>query len=132
MIDPHLISEVIPRITTILKKHPEFIFTVAGHVGNGNFHIIPLVDIENPNVRKYIPIIADQVYNIVNKYHGSITGEHNDGLIRTPYLKQMYGEKIIQLFEEAKKIFDPDNIFNPRKKVFGDLKFVMSHIRQKW
>src|SRR3989344_5013375 len=132
VIDPHLISEVIPRITTILKKHPEFIFTVAGHVGNGNFHIIPLVDIENPNVRKYIPIIADQVYNIVNKYHGSITGEHNDGLIRTPYLKQMYGEKIIQLFEEAKKIFDPDNIFNPRKKVFGDLKFVMSHIRQKW
>lgn len=132
VIDPHQTAEVIPQVTAILKKHPEFIFTVAGHVGDGNFHIIPLVDITNPNVRKYIPIIADQIYSIVKKYHGSITGEHNDGLIRTPYLKQMYGEKIISLFEETKNIFDPDNIFNPRKKVFGDLNYAMSHLRQNW
>lgn len=132
VINPHLIAEVIPQITAILKKHPEFIFTVAGHVGDGNFHIIPLVDITNPNVRKYIPIIADQIYDIINKYHGSITGEHNDGLIRTPYLKGMYGEKMVKLFEETKKIFDPQNIFNPRKKVFGDLKYAMDHLRQNW
>ncbi|MBF8250144.1 MAG: Oxidoreductase [Candidatus Levybacteria bacterium] len=132
VIDPHLISEVIPQVTAILKQHPEFIFTVAGHVGDGNFHIIPLVDITNPNVRKLIPIIADQVYGLVNKYHGSITGEHNDGLIRTPYLKGMYGEKIIKLFEETKQIFDPQNIFNPRKKVYGDLKYALSHLREKW
>lgn len=132
VIDPHQIAEVIPRITDILKKHPEFIFTVAGHVGDGNFHIIPLVDITNPNVRKYIPIIADQIYKIVNEYHGSITGEHNDGLIRTPYLEGMYGKKMIKLFEETKNIFDPDNIFNPRKKVYGDLNYALSHLREKW
>ena len=105
-----------PLVTDVLKKHPEFIFTVAGHVGNGNFHIIPLVDINNPKVREAIPQISDEVYAIISKYKGSITGEHNDGLIRTPYLKQMYGENIVKLFEETKKIFDPDNIFNPRKK----------------
>lgn len=132
VIDPHLITEVLPKITSILKKHPEFIFTVAGHIGNGNFHIIPLVDIQNKKVRAAIPVIAKQVYDIVVKYHGSITGEHNDGLIRTPYLKQMYGEKMISLFGETKKIFDPQNIFNPRKKVFGDLDFAMNHIRQSW
>ena len=132
VIKPEYIAEVLPQVTDILKKHPEFIFTVAGHVGNGNFHIIPLVDIKNPNVRAAIPQISNQVYEIIAKYHGSITGEHNDGLIRTPYLKQMYGEKIIKLFEETKKIFDPENIFNPRKKVNGDLDYAMSHIRTSW
>ena len=132
VIKPEYIAEVVPQVTDILKKHPEFIFTVAGHVGNGNFHIIPLVDINNPNVRTAIPQISDQVYEIIAKYHGSITGEHNDGLIRTPYLKQMYGEKIVKLFEETKKIFDPENIFNPRKKVSGDLDYAMKHIRTSW
>ncbi len=132
VIKPEYIEEVLPQITDILKKNPEFIFTVAGHVGNGNFHIIPLVDINNPSVRTAIPRISDQVYEIIAKYHGSITGEHNDGLIRTPYLKQMYGEKVIKLFEETKKIFDPQNIFNPRKKVGGDLDYAMSHIRTSW
>lgn len=132
VIKPEYASEVVPQVTDILKKHPEFIFTVAGHVGNGNFHIIPLVDINNPNVRTAIPQISDEVYKIIAKYKGSITGEHNDGLIRTPYLKQMYGEDIVKLFEETKKIFDPENIFNPRKKVGGDLDYAMSHIRTSW
>ncbi len=132
VIKPQFIGEVIPQVTDILKKHPEFIFTVAGHVGNGNFHIIPLVDINNPNVRTAIPQIADEVYKVIAKYHGSTTGEHNDGLIRTPYLKEMYGEKIVKLFEETKKIFDPQNIFNPRKKVGTDMKYAMDHIRTNW
>lgn len=132
-INPKDINEVIPQITGILKKHPEFIFTVAGHVGDGNFHIIPLADIKNPKVRSLIPEIAKQVYSIIIKYNGTITAEHNDGLIRTPYLKQMYGEKIYSLFVETKKIFDPENIFNPRKKIdINDLDFDMSHIRENW
>lgn len=132
VIKPEFTGEVIGQVTDILKKHPEFIFTVAGHMGNGNFHIIPLVDIKNPDARAAIPRIADEVYTIIAKYHGSITGEHNDGLIRTPYLKQMYGEKIVKLFEETKNIFDPDGIFNPRKKVGGDIDFAMKHIRVSW
>ena len=132
VINPHDIATVIPEVTDILRKHPEFIFTVAGHVGDGNFHIIPLVDINNPNVRKLIPEISKEVYGIVTKHHGSITGEHNDGLIRTPFLEQMYGEKICALFAETKKIFDPDDIFNPRKKVGGDLEYAMNHVRVSW
>lgn len=132
VIKPEYINEVLLQVTNILKKYPEFIYTVAGHIGNGNFHIIPLVDIADPKVIKAIPEISNQVYPIISKYKGSITGEHNDGLIRTPYLNQMYDEKTIHLFEETKKIFDPNNIFNPRKKVFGDLDYAMSHIRQNW
>lgn len=125
-------QDVVAQVTAILKKHPEFIFTVAGHVGNGNFHIIPIVDIKNPKVRKAIPEISKQVYDIVIKAGGSTTGEHNDGLVRTPYLEQMYGEKVVKLFEKTKHIFDPLNIFNPRKKVHGDLDYAMNHIRTEW
>jgi FAD/FMN-containing dehydrogenase len=132
VIDPHKMQDVISQVTDILKKHPEFIFTVAGHVGNGNFHIIPIVDIKNPAVRKAIPEISEKVYEIITKSGGSITGEHNDGLIRTPYLEQMYGEKVVKLFEKTKHIFDPLNIFNPRKKVHGDLDYAMKHIRTEW
>ena len=132
VIKPEHISDVLPKVTDILKKHPEFMYTVAGHVGDGNFHIIPLVDIKNPEVRKAIPEISDQVYKIVSKYKGSITGEHNDGLIRTPYLKEMYGDKVVNLFEKTKEIFDPQNIFNPGKKVYGSLKYAMDHLRTNW
>ena len=132
VIKPEYISEVLPKVTDILKQYPEFIYTVAGHVGDGNFHIIPLVDIKNPKVRTAIPEISNQVYALVAKYKGSITGEHNDGIIRTPYLEQMYGKKIVELFGETKKIFDPQNIFNPGKKVGGTLEYAMKHLRMAW
>ncbi|MCL4353306.1 FAD-binding oxidoreductase [Patescibacteria group bacterium] len=132
VINPHDIATVIPMITDILKPHPEFIFTVAGHVGDGNFHIIPLVDIKNPKVRELIPEISKKVYAIINQYHGSITGEHNDGLIRSPYLEQMYGEDIYKLFEKTKEIFDPEGIFNPRKKVGSSMDYAMKHLRTNW
>ncbi len=132
VIQPKDIAEVLPQITDIVKRHPEFIYNVAGHVGDGNFHIIPLTDIANPKVRTAIPEVGKQVYDIVLKHGGSTTGEHNDGLIRSPYLKQMYGEKIYKLFEETKNIFDPDNIFNPGKKVNSSFEYAMSHIRTNW
>ena len=132
VVNPKYLQEFLPKLNSIMAKYPSLIYTVAGHVGNGNFHIIPLMDITNKLQTDIIPILSKEIYTLVKEYHGSITGEHNDGLVRTPYLKQMYGEKMIALFEETKKIFDPQNIFNPRKKVFGDLDFAMSHIRQNW
>jgi FAD/FMN-containing dehydrogenase len=68
------------------------------------------------------------VYKLVFQYHGSITAEHNDGLIRTPYLEEMYGPKIAELFKEVKTIFDPLDIFNPGKKVGGNLAYSVEHI----
>lgn len=132
VIDPHDIAKVLPEISSIVKHHKGFIFTIAGHVGNGNFHIIPLADIKKKSVREAIPVIADKVYGIVHTYHGSITGEHNDGIIRTPYLHEMYSHKMLQLFEQTKNIFDPQRIFNPHKKVDGSLSYALSHVRQNW
>ena len=58
-----------------------------------------------------------KVYTLVHEFHGTITAEHNDGLIRTPFVKMQYGEEVYKLFEETKKIWDPKSIFNPGKKV---------------
>ncbi len=132
VIKPEYIAEIIPQVNKIIKKHKDFIYTVAGHVGDGNFHIIPLVDITKKNIRDAIPQISKEVYELIIKYGGSITGEHNDGLVRTPYLRQMYGTKVYELFEETKKIWDPEGIFNPRKKVGVTMDYSMSHLRLKW
>jgi len=129
VVSPEYLPEFLPKLNSILKKYPSLISTLAGHVGDGNFHIIPLMNIEDPKQRAIIPVLEKEVYDLVLSYHGSITGEHNDGLIRTPFLKQMYGDKVYKLFEEVKKIFDPNDIFNPRKKVGATVDFAMNHIR---
>lgn len=132
VVEPKYLTEFLPKVNALFKKYPSLIYTVAGHVGNGNFHIIPLMDITKKSQRDIIPKLGQEVYNLVLKYHGSITGEHNDGLIRTPYLEQMFGKKMVELFVKTKEIFDPLYIFNPRKKVHGSLDFAMNHIRQQW
>lgn len=132
VVRPERLAEFLPKINAILAPYEgKMIYTIAGHVGDGNFHIIPLMDLSRPEVRAIIPEIEKQVYELVMEYHGSFTGEHNDGLVRTPYLPMMYGEKIVKLFEETKKIFDPENIFNPGKKVGGSLEYSFGHIKSK-
>lgn len=131
-VQPNILTEFIPKLNAIFVKYPKLIYTIAGHVGDGNFHIIPLMKIEDQNQRDIIPVLGKEVYDLVLQYHGTITAEHNDGIVRTPYLKQMYGERIYTLFEETKKIFDPNNIFNPGKKVNGTMEYAMSHIRTSW
>ncbi len=116
IVRPEFLPKFIPELNAILGKY-KLMYTVAGHAGDGNFHIIPLMDFRRPDTAKIIIDLSDKVYDLVIKYHGSITAEHNDGLIRTPYLQKMYGEKIIKIFTDIKKVFDPKNIFNPGKKI---------------
>ncbi len=131
IIDPKYMSEFLPQVNAILDKHKDkLIYTIAGHPGNGNFHIIPLVDLKDEETRRLIPEITKEVNELVFKYGGSITAEHNDGLIRSPYLREMYGDKIVALFAEVKKIFDPLNIFNPGKKVNSSLDYSFKHMRR--
>lgn len=132
VVNPKYLNEFLPKLNKLIASYPSLISTVAGHMGDGNFHIIPLMNIEDEKQREIIPTLGKKVYDLVFKYHGSSTGEHNDGLIRSPYLKQMYGEEIYELFEQTKKIFDPDNIFNPKKKVNSSMEYSMKHIRTSW
>lgn len=132
VVNPEDLPEFLPRLNKIIAKYPSIISTLAGHMGNGNFHIIPLMNLHEESQREIIPKLSKEVFDLVLEYKGSTSGEHNDGLIRSMYLKQMFGEKIYKLFEETKKIFDPLNIFNPRKKVNSSMDYSMNHIRTNW
>ncbi len=125
------LSDVLPKLNAILDEYKEHIIhNIAGHIGNGNFHIIPLMDLSNKAARKVIPEIMHRVYNLVLDHGGSITGEHNDGMIRTPFVRQQFGDDMYKLFEETKKIFDPKHIFNPNKKVGGTLHGALVHMKR--
>jgi FAD/FMN-containing dehydrogenase len=116
VVPPMSLPEFLPKLNAILNQY-KLTYTVAGHVGDGNFHIIPLVDPKDPTLIKTIDELSHKVYDLVISYNGSISGEHNDGWVRTPYVEKMFGPEMYALFMEVKKIFDPHNIFNPGKKV---------------
>ncbi|MFA5840848.1 MAG: FAD-binding oxidoreductase [Candidatus Paceibacterota bacterium] len=141
IVRPEFLPKFLPELNDILSKY-DLMFTLAGHAGDGNFHIIPLMDFKRLDAAKIIIELGEKVYDLVVKYHGSITAEHNDGLIRTPYLRVMFGDKIVEIFKEIKKIFDIQNIFNIGKKVpvenlgglpaqAGTKEYIATHIAQE-
>jgi FAD/FMN-containing dehydrogenase len=115
---PEYLPEFLPKLYQILDEY-KLIYTISGHLGDGNLHIIPLMDLKDENQRKNILEITDKVYDLVLSYKGILTAEHNDGLIRGPYLEKEFGKEVYEIFLEIKKIFDPQNIFNPYKKVMA-------------
>ena len=129
VVKPEHLPKFIPELDKVLRPYShKMIYTLAGHIGDGNFHIIPLINLKNPESREVIREVSKRVFKLVFKYNGSMTGEHNDGLARSMYLEQMYGEKIYKLFKETKQIFDPENIFNPGKKVGSSWEYSKNHI----
>lgn len=122
VVHPEDLPEFLPRMRAILDSY-DLVYTIAGHAGNGNFHIIPLMDMKDRSVVRVIEEVSDKIYDLVKEFKGSITGEHNDGLVRTPYLGKMYAPEVLELFKETKKAFDPNHILNPGKKVPEEAKY---------
>jgi len=131
VVPPPKLVEFLPKLQAIIKKY-NLLATIAGHMGDGNFHVIPLMKIEDPKERAKLAPAMKEVNELVLSYGGSLSGEHNDGMIRGPWLEQMYGKEITDLFRQTKQIFDPENIFNPHKKTDAIWDYSMSHIREKF
>jgi len=83
-----------------------------GHVGNGNIHVRLITKEKN---KKLIRKMAEKYFFNVNKLGGTITAEHGDGLARTEFIKNQYGDDTYRKFIQLKKLFDPNCIFNPGK-----------------
>ena len=127
VVPPLRLPEFLPKLNDILSQY-KLTYTVAGHVGDGNFHIIPLIDPRDPTLPKTIDELSHKVYDLIVQFNGSITGEHNDGWVRTPYVEKMFGPEMYALFLEVKKIFDLHNIFNPGKKVGTNFSAALSKL----
>lgn len=128
VVNPPNLPEFLPQIRAIIKKYKLFA-TIAGHMGDGNFHIIPLMKLEDQAERDKLLPAMKEVNELILKYGGSLSGEHNDGLIRGPWLEAMYGTKMLHVFRQAKHIMDPQNICNPHKKADADWNYSYRHIR---
>lgn len=130
IVKPQFLPEFLPKLNEIITPYKDkMVYTFAGHIGDGNFHIIPLMDLSKEEVRAVIPELMEKVFKLVFKYQGSMSGEHNDGLIRGPYLPEMYGEEMYQLFKEVKAIFDPKGIFNPHIKTGASFEYSYDHLQ---
>lgn len=124
------LPEFLPKLNGLISEYPNLTYTIAGHAENGNFHIIPLVDPNDPKLADTVLELSEKVYDLVLSFGGSIDAEHNDGIIRTPFLSSMYGDIVYGLFKKTKDIFDPDLLFNPKKKVGGTKEDIKTYLVQ--
>lgn len=128
VVNPEHLTDFLPKMRKIIKKYDLFA-TIAGHMGDGNFHIIPLMKLEERDEREKLKPAMTETNELVLSYHGVLSGEHNDGLIRGPWLERAYGPEIYGYFKDLKRIFDPQDILNPHKKADATWDWSFSHVR---
>lgn len=127
-VQPRHLPEFLPRLRQVIRKY-RLPATIQGHFGDGNFHIIPLMDIEGSHDQAKLEPVMRELIPIVLEYDGTMAGEHNDGMVRGPWLPAVFGDQMYQLFRDTKEIFDPLYIFNPHKKTDASWDYSMEHIR---
>jgi len=103
---------------------------IFGHAGDAHVHVNPLIDVRQPDWRKTVSDLLDDVVGLTARLGGTLTGEHGDGRIRTPLLKRVWHKDAISAFALIKTAFDPSNIFNagvkvplPQQKAITDIKY---------
>ncbi len=128
-VQPQYVPEFFPQIRKIIRKY-KLPATIAGHFGDGNFHIIPLMDISDPKEQLKLEPAMRELIPIVLKYGGTMAGEHNDGMVRGPWMPAQFGEEVYEIFKDVKETFDPLYIFNPHKKTDASWDYSMDHIRK--
>ncbi|HEY8886106.1 MAG TPA: FAD-binding oxidoreductase [Candidatus Microsaccharimonas sp.] len=127
-VQPKYLPEFLPQLRRIIRKH-KLPATLSGHFGDGNFHIVPLLNIESKAAQAKLEPVMREIIPIVLKYGGTMAGEHNDGMVRGPWLPAVFGDDMFALFKHTKEIFDPHYIFNPHKKTDASWEYSMDHIR---
>jgi FAD/FMN-containing dehydrogenase/Fe-S oxidoreductase len=113
---PEKLRDYIADMLQIVADHG----TAAGvyaHASVGCLHVRPVIDLKTSEGVRQFEAIATDVANLVLKYGGALSGEHGDGLVRSPFQEKMFGPILYNAFRELKNTFDPQNILNPGKIV---------------
>ncbi|MBW2145415.1 MAG: anaerobic glycerol-3-phosphate dehydrogenase subunit C [Deltaproteobacteria bacterium] len=114
-VHPRRLSEYIIGLKEIFTRHGVKA-AIYGHAGDGNLHIMPFLNLKDPEDVALMGSIAEQTYDLVLGLRGTISAEHGDGLLRSGYVRRQYGE-LYEAFVEIKRLFDPLSIFNPGRVV---------------
>lgn len=108
------LANYILEFSQIMRDHDQEAVYYA-HAGAGELHLRPILNLKKAGDVALFRRITEDVAKLVKKYNGSMSGEHGDGRLRAEFIEYMIGPKNYELLKAVKKIFDPNNIFNPGK-----------------
>lgn len=126
-----LLPEFFRRAYALFAKYG-FAIAVWGHAGDANLHMQPFINLSDEQARENIWPFIDEFHALVIAMGGCISAEHNDGLLRSPYLEAQYGNELYRLFGHVKRLFDPYNFLNPGKKVGVTLADIQPLVRRSY
>jgi FAD/FMN-containing dehydrogenase/Fe-S oxidoreductase len=115
---PERLRDYIERFLAIVHAQG----TTAGiyaHASVGCLHVRPVINLKTEEGVRKFETIAQQVADLVLEFGGALSSEHGDGLARSPFNRQMFGEVLYESFRKVKYTFDPDGMLNPGKIVDG-------------
>ena len=113
---PERLRDYIERFLGIVARHG----TTAGvyaHASVGCLHVRPVVNMKTDAGVRQFEAIANDISDLVLEFGGALSGEHGDGLVRSPFMEKMFGPVLYGAFRTIKQTFDPKGIFNPGKIV---------------
>ena len=108
-----------------------FEYVFHGHIADGSIRVFPVVDLAKPGAVKKLLDATRDVFEMVIQRGGTISTDHNDGIVRTPFLPLQYNKETLRMFKEIKRAFDPQNIFNPNKKLSVTKTYLKNAIKKE-
>lgn len=111
---PAFIAEV---DAVVQREYPDFEIIWFGHIGDGNLHlnILKPESLAVADFHERCHQVSQWVFDIVQRYQGSVSAEHGVGLLKKDYLQYGRGAAEIALMKQIKTVFDPNGIMNPGK-----------------
>jgi len=118
-VPPAALPDYVRDFRQVLEDHDTDASFYA-HAGPGVLHVRPLVNTKTAAGVERMESVAEAVTDLVVEYGGSVSGEHGDGRARTGWNRKLYGDRVVGLFRDLKRAFDPENVLNPGQ-VCGDV-----------
>lgn len=112
------VPDFLREIDAVVAKHyPDFEIIWFGHIGDGNLHLNILKPEDMPKEEFFAKCetVNKWVFEIVERYNGSVSAEHGVGLVKKDYLSYTRSPLEIEYLKAIKRVFDPNNIMNPGK-----------------
>jgi FAD/FMN-containing dehydrogenase/Fe-S oxidoreductase len=108
------LAEYTAKLTECFERHGA-VGTWYAHASVGCLHVRPVLNMKDPADIAKMRGIAEEAFALVRQYKGSHSGEHGDGLVRSEFHREMFGDRLVDGFERVKALFDPQGLFNPGK-----------------
>ncbi|TLY35714.1 MAG: FAD-binding oxidoreductase [Nitrospirae bacterium] len=111
------IAELVQYLSAFFKGQDVNV-AIFGHIGNGNAHIVPLLDVNDRHDFDAMVAGYHEIHQmVISRFGGSICGEHGDGRVRAEFVRKYFGDELYGLFKQVKTAFDPHGIMNPGVKI---------------